>query len=69
MVSPAMVGVKFNPNAALFPLNGHRVRYSLNDRNRNLATRQKAGILTVVGDQVRLWQGSETDPCSEGPES
>ena len=58
--SPAIVGLNVQPHAELLELDRDGVAVAaLDDRHRELAAGEEAGLLAVVGDQVRLGQALE----------
>ena len=59
MTSPAIVGLKFSftPNSLNMIVTAARI--ALHDRHRKLAAGEKARLLAVVGDQVRLGERLE----------
>ena len=59
MTSPAIVGVKFSRTPNSLNETVTAAGCALDDGNRKLAAGQEAGLLAVVGDQVRLGEALE----------
>ena len=68
ITSPAIVGLKFKPDAELLEDDRHRARGPRDERHRKLAARQEAGFLTVIGDQVRLGEALEVALVLQRPQ-
>ena len=68
MTSPAIVGLKFSrmPNSLNTTVTAPVA--ALDDRHRELAAGQEAGLLAVVGDQVRLGEALKGTAVLERPD-
>ena len=66
MTSPAIVGLKFSltPNSLNMIVTVLSRAAALHDRYRELAAGEKAGLLAVVGNQVRFGETSGSSPSA-----
>ena len=67
MVSPAIRGREVQLHAELLEDDRDRAGRALDDRDRKFAAGEEAGLLAVVGDQVRLGQASGNSRSTRAP--